>query len=338
MKSLFLKIALLLTPLAVLMVLYAYLDPFEVIKSDGNYYQDKRIVYNRDSNSTNIFLLNYPRYRYDSFIFGNSRSLAFLCNEWRSYLDSDRVFHFDASGESLFGVWSKVRFLDRRGVVLKNCLIVLDAECLNITTNSPDHILIKHPLVSGESRVRFHQAMLKAFLNFGFLTEYLQYKATGIPPSSSELFETREFSYDPVTNDVYFTGQERELSDDLGGYYAKRRHIFYDRETHITPPQSSVIASRQKLMLSEIKRVLDKHGTSYHVVVNPLYDQKPLSVQDADYLRILFGPQRVFDYSGKNRFTGEVTNYYETSHFRPIVACEIMAEIYGVNSQGITRQ
>ena len=77
-----------------------------------------------------------------------------------------------------------------------------------------------------------------------------------------------------------------------------------------------------------IKRVFERHRTQYRVVISPLYDQKAFSTTDKQYLCGLFGQKLVFDYSGKNEYTSSYTNYYETSHFRPQVARDILRRTY----------
>lgn len=292
------------------------------------YYSDPRIVYNRDNNSTEIYLNNYQRRNYDSFIFGNSRSLAFLSSDWRKYIDSDRIFHFDASNESLFGIYKKVVFLSKQNVKIKNCLLIADFDTLKQSTNSKGHIFVKHPVVSGESPYKFQMEFFKTFLNYKFLYGYMFYKSSGKPPAVSNIFETRDFKYDEVSNDVTFIGQDQELVRDLQGYYQKRSNIFFHRDVRKNNPYSPVIGYKQKQMLSEIHNVFKSDNTEYTIVISPLYDQRSLNQQDIAYLKELFGANRVFNYSGVNNFTNELTNYYETSHYRPLVAQQILADIY----------
>ena len=81
-------------------------------------------------------------------------------------------------------------------------------------------------------------------------------------------------------------------------------------------------------MLQEIFDIFTKHKTNYKVIINPLYDQVKFNNQDLNYLIQLFGKDKVFDFSGVNKFTNDYKNYYETEHYRPTVANEVMKEIY----------
>lgn len=45
-------------------------------------------------------------------------------------------------------------------------------------------------------------------------------------------------------------------------------------------------------------------------------------------LQTLFGKEKVYDYSGINELTDPIGNFYESSHYRPHVARQIMQEVY----------
>src|SRR4051794_10986558 len=107
-KKLILKALLFSLPILILTGIYIWLDPFKVLFRYENYYplNDQFVTLNRDFVSTEVFRNKYSAYKYDSFIFGNSRSLFYEVAKWQPYIKSekDRMFHFDASGESLYGI------------------------------------------------------------------------------------------------------------------------------------------------------------------------------------------------------------------------------------------
>ncbi|MDP4115874.1 MAG: hypothetical protein Q8903_07050 [Bacteroidota bacterium] len=80
-------------------------------------------------------------------------------------------------------------------------------------------------------------------------------------------------------------------------------------------------------MLYDVKRILIKNKSNYRVVISPLYDQIKFSDKDMNILMSVFG-DKLFDFSGKNKFTESMTNYYEASHYRPIVGDSILSIIY----------
>ena len=63
-------------------------------------------------------------------------------------------------------------------------------------------------------------------------------------------------------------------------------------------------------------------------MISPLYNKMKLHNEDLEYLKKVFGETNVFDFSGINKFTNDYRNYYESSHYRPHVAREILKIVY----------
>jgi len=131
----------------------------------------------------------------------------------------------------------------------------------------------------------------------------------------------------PDSHDWYFRTFETELAAGEEQYYSARTALFYTRPAS-PAPHDPVIGSEQRSELRGIKWVFDRRHTQYRLVISPLYDQKAFSMSDKQFLSGLFGQRLVFDYSGKNEYTSSYTNYYETSHFRPEVARDILKRTY----------
>ena len=77
-----------------------------------------------------------------------------------------------------------------------------------------------------------------------------------------------------------------------------------------------------------MRDILVKNHTNFKIVISPLYDQRKLNPQDLSRLNEIFGPGHIYDFSGKNSFTGDYHNYYETSHYRLPVTDSIISMIY----------
>src|ERR1700760_1077696 len=115
-KLLLTKLLIFSIPFVLFIALYICWDPFKVIHHYDHYYESGKPSYislNRDVVSTETWVNQFPRYNYDSYIFGNSRSKFYEVDTWSRYIgaDTNHCYHFDASGESLFGVAGKVKFL-----------------------------------------------------------------------------------------------------------------------------------------------------------------------------------------------------------------------------------
>ncbi len=331
--ELLLKIALAVAPLLVLAAIYLVSDPFKVLRRYDSYYESGKpcvISLNRDFVSVQTLLQNLRNTPYDSFILGNSRSLFYEVADWQQITGSTQSFHFDASGESLYGIHAKIRLLDRLKMPLRNVLLILDAELLETTEARQGHIFTKHPILTGQSPFEFQLEFFKSFYNRVFLKSYLPYLLTRqIRPYMVEDFmlDDRVMEYDLHSNEIRFSEMESRITRDPESFYAQRTHLFYDRPSR-ERMSSPVLRARQKEMLEAIQKVLQSQRTEHRLIINPLYDQQKFNATDLQFLVHLFGVNRVFDYSGTNDITADRRNYYETSHYRPHIARRILQEIY----------
>jgi hypothetical protein len=315
-------------PFGILLIGYIYYDPFKVV----HHYEDYSYPYvipNRDYVSTEMYVNNLEKYKYNSFIFGSSRALAFNPTAWKNYLEEgDSPFMFDASGESLYGIHTKLKYLDSQGANLKNILIILCRDgAFDYSTNPSGHLNIKHPLTSKESWFSFHLAFFKSYLNLKFLISFYSYSfSREFKPYMAGLIEYRKIKLDSITNGLIIVDQEEEINTYQDEYYKRRANLFYNRKGE-RQDSTQRIANEYLIMLNEIKQILNKNDSRYKVVLSPIYDQVKISKADLTILHNLFG-ENLYDFTGQNSITMYDTNWYETYHFRPFIADSIMRRIY----------
>lgn len=321
------KLSLLSIPVLFIVLLYLLTDPFKVLYHYSSYYNSGKACYitlNRDYVSTETFKRKYGTYQYDSFIFGSSRSFFYRVADWKKQISSDRCYHFNSAAESMYGIYKKVMFLKERNVHIANALLVLDHSLLNQTENSQGHLFVKHPDLSGESKLSFQVDFFKAYCSPPFLGSYTMFKVFNL---RSDLLDMHIWDYDPISNELRLTHDEDVIKNDQEKYYRERRFQFYKRDT--TQYYSTVIIKdEQKSMLNEIAQKFKSDHTKYKVIISPLYDQLKLNATDLASLQTIFGKETVFDFSGINEITNNKYNYYETSHYRPSVTGMIIQEIY----------
>ncbi len=138
--------------------------------------------------------------------------------------------------------------------------------------------------------------------------------------------EYRKITYDTITNEVRIIDQEEERLRDSVGYYERRKNIFF-KQAGETIDTTRQINSTHLFMLMEIKRILEKSRANYKVVISPLYDQVKFNRHDWSTLNKVFG-DHLYDFAGSNSFTNNMYNFYESSHYRPVVGDSIMNIIY----------
>lgn len=321
-------------PLIILGSLYIYFDPFKVLYVYNSFYETHAVTLDRDYVSTETFIKNNKKVNYNSFIFGNSRSIFYQVSDWKTYLNNNATcFHFDASGESLWALSKKVEYIDKIGNSIDNVLLILDYATLSQDKPKSGHLGIISPALVGNSNiVEFHKTFFSAFMNPKFLYAFLDYKIFGkIKTYMKEgyLLDDRPLDYDLFTNEVRFDYFENLIKQNENMYYTQQRlSVFYSRDTTSQQFSPKCIYDSQKKILENIATIIKIHNTKIKVIINPLYDQQKLNDSDLTYLKNTFGKENLFDFSGINKFTNDYRNYYETEHYRPQVAREILKIIY----------
>lgn len=329
-KQLYLFLFILSIPIAISVVLYLIIDPFKVIykySEQINSTKNYQLASNRDFQSSQLFLWNYKKYDYNSFIFGNSRSFFYQVKTWNNFVH-DNCFHFNASSESIYGINCKLKYLDENNVSINNALIVIDSSAINKTKNSTNHLFIKHPLFSKQSFIIFHLAMFKAFFPkaiFAFTDLYITDKKKAYMKKFGIMDNV--WKHDMISNQLEYYAYDQQIKNNPVSYYADKLKLFYKRDTIQTFSKPAIYKPQKELLMS-IQSILKKHKTNYKIIISPLYNQIKLNPKDLDYLKSLFGTENVFDFSGINSFTNDYRNYYEASHYRPPVCDSILNIVY----------
>jgi hypothetical protein len=313
-------------PLVAGVIFYLAADPFCVLRRPL-YVPTHPVAINRDYASTELYLRQQPAHDYDSFVFGNSRSTAFRCPEWLAAAGrpDGRCFHFDAWKESLFGVEAKVRLVDQLAHQLHDVLIVLDGALLAEVTPSTEPAYRSHPRLVEQSWIGFQADYLVDFFSNHFVIKYADYAASGkVRGYMGAAFNARNFTHLLDSNDEIFTAVDERIARQ-GEAFWQRPEVFGARTGGTAP---LAVLEPQRRLLASMKSVFVRRGTRVRIVVSPLYDQIRLHPDDVATLRAFFGADAVADFSGENPLTADVHNYYESSHYRPGVARQILASLY----------
>ena len=324
------KITLFFLPIALLLVCYVMLDPFRVIWHYDNYrLHPDGVSLNRGFVSAMTYRQQYPAYHYDSFIFGNSRSLFYQVKEWKKHLPPSAVcYHFSVSGGSIRGLYQQIKYIDDCGERLNNVLIVLDPQILDkLDVHGPYHEL--PPVLTGyRNWFTFHAGLVKSWCSVDFLRYWVEYKTTGVFKDymNKHLENCEGRDYDPITNEETLTRVDSVVA--AGSFFDAKKIKEFDHPRH--PAVSPILLTDEATrVLTDIHEIFLRHNTSLRIVISPMYDQLKLNPEDKKSLTAIFGDSCIYDLSGVNRWTRDYHNYYDAaSHYMPRVASEIMDSIY----------
>lgn len=330
------RLGLFLIPFYLVLLLFFVFDPFKILYEYEDY-SDSFIQLNREVISSKTFLKNYEKNKYNSFIFGSSRTVAFKTNDWKPHLDSAGVpFSFDASNENIFGIWSKLKFLNYNQIDIDNVLLVICSDATFLSTADLEGPLyIKYPTIAQTSYLNFYLTFISSWFDNIFFIKYIDYDLFRVGREySKDVIEPMNIVYDPVHNDFFITKSDSELKNDPDSFYNKllEQNLFYFKKipTMIEEPQ---IDDNAVKMLKEILRIFKQNDTNYKLVISPLYNTPKFNNEDYKTLVSIFGTENVFDFSDNNQITTNYRNYYERSHYRPEVGRQIFEIIYSKDAK-----
>ena len=332
MRKFLIKILLFASPFFILFGIYLIADPFKVVHSYSSYFPEEGYVA-VNPNFGYISTMNYKqkvaKEDYNSFIFGNSRSVHFLIDDWKPYLPKDAsCYHFNADGESLYGMMKKMEYIDSIGGKLDNALIILDTYI--IAKDKPEHgHLFQTPpeLENGQGKLQFQWLYVKAFFNTQFFFTWLDLSISGeIKPYMSRyyLISNEYIKYNSKTNELREIGFEKDIAD--GKYYTESRIQTFESESRNFCYNK--IRTEQKQLLSQMAKILKKQGTDNRIILCPTYDKVEMDKSDLETLYSIFDKERIFNFCGKNKYTTDYHNFYDPQHPRPITTRELLKKTY----------
>lgn len=236
-KGFIIKCVLFLVPFFVLAGIYFYDDPFKVLREYKKYDNDP-IFLNEDY----IGWKTYKNYRdslhFDSFILGNSCTMAFLTSDWEKHLNGSKAIRLYGTAERLAAIHRKVMALDKEEEHITNVLLIVDATLLREYQLSTGYMHLLPPEVSGMNKFKFQSQFAQEFFNPKFLVPYMDYRVCrryrnymrGIVNPDKNI-------RDVVTNDLW-NPREHEIEQLGDHYWEKHKKRFRPRpgEERVHPP------------------------------------------------------------------------------------------------------
>lgn len=315
-------------PLVALLLLYIIIDPFAVVRSHqpcpafGSVFP-----FNKGYLSTCAYIENRETQHYNAFILGSSRTIYFRTSDWAKHIGADaRIFHFDASNETPEGIYLKLRFIDEQGDSIKYAVMEMPGIFF---TDRSEYISYRIPwqLDGFLFAPEFHYYYLNRFLDWSMFKCIFNYKFTGKFPEGEDTKKVRFLNtvidgYDAATNETYFTTRDF--------LYAQNPEkgmcpVFDPILFHTT----NCIATQAHIsFLREIRRIFDKHGTDYKIILGPMGDYSVLREEDKQVIISIFGKENICDLSNfAPAFDGTMT-FFDNLHFTPEIGKKMLETAY----------
>ncbi len=322
------KSLLLFLPFLAVVLIYFIADPFKVLRVYNDY--NASVL---ESNPGYVEWQNYLNHKdtmhYNSFVLGNSCTMAYPNEIWNKYIPNSRAICLHGSAESLYAITKKIERIDALGDSINNVLIPLDYSTLRKYEQYKEHTFILHPDITENDKLTFQITFLKAFFKPVVLGAFIDYKLFGKPRKYMRgIVNTVNVHKSSITNN-FVNPREKEIAEKGEKYWQENAEKFFlvEKETLLSP----IIGNKQIILLNRIANVLKKHKSNYRIIVNPNWKQEKLNPMDVAKLKEIFGNQFVFDFSGRNKFSTNSHYYYENAHYRPKLGNEILKIIYRHN-------
>lgn len=327
-----LKLFIFLIPFISLLAVYFLNDPFMVLKHYDRY-DNSPVMLNESYIGWQMYMNNRDSIAFDSFIMGNSCTMAYPCREWEKYLNGGRAIRLFGNAESIAAICKKLQALEENGAEIKNLLLILDKESLGKDQLLNGHNYVLPPALSGISNFSFQEKFCQAFFFPNFLLPYLDYKIFHqYRPYMKGVINPYGVVRDPVTNDAINPREEMIQREGEAYWESHKKEFQKTRDPNYRNGKyrkgEPFLWQAQIELLEEISQICRKHNTSVKIIISPDYSQISINPADVEILKRFFGDTNVFDVSGINEYTNDIHNYYERGHYRPILGTKLLKRIY----------
>ena len=315
-------------PVLAIVVLYVILDPFGVVRRHEPCPAFKSAIpFNKGYISTCAYIDGRERYKYDSYIFGSSRTINFRAADWAEHIGKNAsIFHFDASNETPEGILLKMQFIQSKGDTIRNAMIEIPPIFFN---DRSEYLSYRTPwqLDGLASAPAFHYYYLKRFTDWSMFKSVIKYKITGAMPPVEIADKVRFLTtlidgYDEKTNETYFNSRDSlyALHPEYGispKYDIAKFHFTDKRAT-----------AYHLLILKQINAILQKDRTNFKIILGPMPDYTVLNSSDTDSIKSIFGAKNVYDLSKYRKAYSSGMTFYDNTHFTPFLAKEMLDTVY----------
>ena len=314
-------------PIWILAISYFIFDPFNVLYNYQDYGSNFLKTYNRNRISTQTFLNNNQKFNFESFIFGSSRSSAFLTEDFGKIINDPNPYHFDSFNDNISGIAEKLAFIEKKGNQIKNAIVLIDNDTFSDKFDKSESIvhLKDYRWDDSTNFFQYHLIFFKSFFKKQYFVSFFDLKIfKTFRPYMDEFFKFKYF-YTTPNNNFLFPENITKIKSDSLNYYKS------DEFPKRTNSPIMLEASIKKYHIEHLKKIAEifkRNKTDYKIIIAPLYDQRDYNSLDLEILNIYFGKNKVYNFSGKNKYTNYLGNYYEGSHFKPSVGNQILQEIY----------
>lgn len=296
-----------------ILVTFNYLiDPFNIFHTKFLKHQ-----FQMNERFVKVEFLEKNHNNFNGYLFGSSRIGTTLPSSIEHYIPHSKLYNFTLSSANLYDYLIHLRYFIKAKYPMKTLYLQLDIDNMMYYGQNPDDYLSKaHPYTLKKSLALY----------------YVQY-LTGFFPFNSEgkinknLNHTEGVSYHLNNGTWSEDNKEIELLTNCQNYVESVEE-FHAKHT---PVLKYTKAKENIEALTEIINLCKTNHIQLYLFTTPHNQNMMDTFYKDDYLNYLKDIVQIssfYDFSGYNSVSTNNCNYYETSHYRPLVGKLIAGRIF----------
>ena len=297
---------------SILIIINYLVDPFNIFHTNFLKYklqENERFV--------KIEYLERNHNKFNGYLFGSSRIGTTDPKIIEQYIPNSKFYNMELSSANLYEYNLHLKYFIKKRYPIQYLYLQLDLEDIHYYGQSERDMLNKpHPYTVGDSLPLF----------------YLQYLTGFFPINIQEKIKD---------NLSHHQGVEHNLTDGMWSISTREREISNNCEEYVKRVQvfnfkhHNVLRYRQKhhniRALKEILQLCKENHIRLYIFITP-HNQNMMDTfyreETYAYLRDIAKITDFYDFSGYNSITTNNCNYYEMSHYRPLVGKLIAGKIF----------
>lgn len=324
---LYFKTILFLLPFLVALVFYIVLDPFMVLHHYDDY-DHSYVCQNEGAVGWYKYKMYRDKMHYDSFIMGNSCTMAFRGETWKKYIHGV-PFRFFGNSESLPDLYLKLAALDKQpGQRIRNLLLIVDYSTFANDRFQDDCMRLMPPEVSHVSFFSYHCTFLQGFYYPNFFVPFMEYYLTGrFKKSMKGVINSHGMAHEGFYNNAV-NPHEQEIAKVGENYWKELRQKLMNSKVKWNFEKKDAAGKFQLMYMHMIDSITKKQHTNVKIIISPNPQHSMLNHVTVAHLRRIFGSGNVFDFSRMDLFYSNIHHFYDVSHYRYELGERMLGVIY----------
>lgn len=296
-------------------------DPFSIFGTD--FFKQKTQMNER---YVKLEYIKKHHNEFNGYMFGSSRIGVVKPEVIEKYIPNSHFYNFTLSSANLHDYMMHLKFFLKEHYVIKTLYLQIDLDDMYCYgQDSTDYLSKLHPDVTDESLFLYKIKYLLGFFPLNLRTK-IELNLKGYSPKS----------YDLKTGIWQLKENEKALQKDAVAYVKNEKsfHIKNRPIIHFSKQKESMDA------LKTIVKLCKEHHIKLYIFTTPHNHNKVDIFFTNDYKKYLRNISEItsfYDFSGYNSVTNNDKNYYEMSHYRPLVGALVAGRIFNDTSVNIPK-